>query len=129
MIDRLPAQWIAVHDHTETFFAAQFQRQALGREQNVPGQCLVVLGEVVEGAHMFFRDHQKMHGCLRGVVVEGHYLVVLVNDLRRDVPVNDLAKNTLSIHSGFSNVWTGLSVLMGDAPAQCFTVGRIQRGQ
>ena len=47
VIDGLPTQWIAIHDHAKALFATQFQGQTLGGEQNMPSQCLVVLGEVV----------------------------------------------------------------------------------
>ncbi|MCY1177436.1 hypothetical protein D9M73_177460 [compost metagenome] len=126
VIDSLPTQFIAVHDDAEAVFATQFLCQALGGEQDVPRQCLVVLGQVVQGANGFLRDHQEMYRCLWGNVVEGQNLVVLVNDLRRDFPVDDLGEQ--SIHSCFSVVWAGLSVPMESAPAQCFTAGRFNAG-
>ena len=42
VINGLPAQFIAVHDHTEAFFAAQFKCQTLRREQDVACQAFVL---------------------------------------------------------------------------------------
>lgn len=47
-----------------------------------------------------------MYRCLRGDIVEGQNLVVLVDDLGRDFPVDDLGKQ--SIHYGCSMRVIGL---------------------
>ncbi|MNI88160.1 hypothetical protein D3C73_1454280 [compost metagenome] len=54
------------------------------------GQALVLFGQVIERTDVFFRDDQKVHRRLGRDVVEGQNLVVLVDDLRRDFPVDDL---------------------------------------
>src|SRR5690349_18775128 len=66
VVDSLPTFFIAVHDNAETFFATQFQGQALGGEQDMSSQGLVVLGQVVQGTYRLLRDHQEVHRCLRG---------------------------------------------------------------
>ena len=76
--------------------------KALGGEQNVPGQRFIVFGQVVEGSHVLLGDHQEMHRCLGGNIVEGQYLVILVNDIRGYFSVDDLGEQ--SIHSCFSVV-------------------------
>ncbi|MNV89110.1 hypothetical protein D3C71_1833780 [compost metagenome] len=79
------------------------------------GQCLVVLGEVVEGTNRLFRDDQKMHGGLWGDVVEGQNLVILVNDLGRYFSVDDLGEQ--SIHSCFSMLMGRAECTEGDVLA------------
>lgn len=94
VIDSLPTFFITVHDNAKTFFTTQLHGKALGREQDVPGQCFVIFGQVVQGAHRLLRNHQKMYRCLWGDVVEGQDLVVLVNNLCRDFPVDDLGEQS-----------------------------------
>ncbi|MNH24130.1 hypothetical protein D3C79_840480 [compost metagenome] len=100
VVDRLSTQLVAVHDHAETFFTAQLFGQTLGGEQDMSCQPLVLFGQVIEGADRLFRDDQKMHRCLWGDIVEGQNLVVLVDDLGRDFPVDDLGEQ--SFHYGCS---------------------------
>ncbi len=38
-----------------------------------------------------------MHGCLWGDVVKGQYLIIFIDDLCRDFPIDDLGKQ--SVHS------------------------------
>src|SRR5450830_788579 len=105
VIDGLPTFFNAVHHHTKAFLAAQFQGQALGGEENMPGQGLVLFGQVIERAYGFFRNDQEMHRCLWGDIVEGQDLVILVNDLGGYFSVDDLGEQ--SIHSCFSIEWVG----------------------
>ena len=49
VVDGLPTLFIAVHDDPETLFTAQFQCQTLRGKQDMPGQCLVVFGQVIGG--------------------------------------------------------------------------------
>lgn len=60
VVDGLAAFGVAVHDDAEAFLAALFDGQALGGEQDMPGQGLVLFGQVVEGADVFLRDDQEM---------------------------------------------------------------------
>ena len=81
----------------EAFFAAQFKGQPLRREQDVSCQAFVLFGQVIQGTNGLFRDDQKMHGCLWGDIVESQYLIIFVDDLCRDFPIDDLGEQ--SIHS------------------------------
>ncbi|MNH40060.1 hypothetical protein D3C79_1013190 [compost metagenome] len=89
MVDGLAAFRVAVHDHAETFLAALFDSQALGGEQDVASQGLVFFGQVIEGANVLFRDDQKMYRCRGCNVLEGQDLVVFIDDICRDFPVDD----------------------------------------
>ncbi|KPX79892.1 hypothetical protein ALO59_200059 [Pseudomonas amygdali pv. mellea] len=97
VINGLSAQIIAVHDHAEAFFTTQFKGQTLRCEQDMPRQAFVFFGQIVQGPNGLFRDNQKMHGCLWGDVVKSQYLVIFVDDLRRNFPIDDLGKQ--SFHS------------------------------
>jgi hypothetical protein len=93
VIDRLATQVVAVHHDAKAFLATLLVGQALGGEENVAGERLVVLFvQVVEGGDMLLGDNQKMHWRLGRNVVEGNNLIVFVYLLRRDLPGHDLAK-------------------------------------
>lgn len=62
VIDGLAAHFIAVHHHSEAVLATLLLGQALCGEQDMSGQGLVVLGEVVEGADGFFGMTRKCTG-------------------------------------------------------------------
>lgn len=95
VIDGLPALRVAVHHHPEAVLAALLGGQALGGEEDVAGQSFVVFTKVVEGADVFFRDHQKVHRRGRADVVEGHDLIIFIKLARGDVPGDDLAEQTV----------------------------------
>ncbi len=127
VVDSLPTFFIAVHDNAETFFATQFLGQALGGKQDVSSQRLVVLGQVVQGAYRLFRDHQEVHRCLWRDVVEGQYLVVLVNDISRDFPGDDLGEQC--IPSCFIRCLSWPECTLGGCASPVFYRRAIQRGQ
>ncbi|MNH39010.1 hypothetical protein D3C79_1001220 [compost metagenome] len=89
MVDGLAAFRVAVHDHAEAFLAALLDGQALGGEQEVASQGLVLFGQVIEGTDVLFRDDQKMYWCRGGNVLEGQDLVIFIDDIRRYFPVDD----------------------------------------
>src|SRR3546814_10418861 len=93
------SDWSSDVCSSDLFFATQFERQALGSEQDMPGQAFVLLGQIIKRADRFLRDDQKMHRCLRGDVVECQNLIIFVNDLGWNLPIDDLGKQ--SIHSCF----------------------------
>ena len=95
VIDRLATLRVAVHHYPEAFLAALLNGQALGGEEDVAGQGFVVFAKVVEGADVFFRDHQKVHRRGRADVVEGHDLIIFIKLARGDVPGDDLAEQTV----------------------------------
>ena len=98
VIDRLATQGVAIHRHAEAFRATLLLRQALSGEEDMPGELLVIgLAEVVQGRDVLLGNDQKVHGRLRGDVMEGHDLIVLVEHLGRNVPGDDLAEQTIHV--------------------------------
>ena len=100
VIDRLPAEVVAVHGYTETVLAVQFACQALGREQDVSDQRTVGFGQIRQPGDVAFWNHQEMHGRLRRDIVECQDLVVFVECARGYFPGNDLAEQT--VHAFYS---------------------------
>ena len=99
----LSAQVIAVHHHPESLRAALLVGQALGGKENMPGQELVCLAQVIEGADVLLGDHQKMHRGLRPDIVEGDNLVIFIQLARGDVSGDDLAEQT--VHGSLLAWW------------------------
>lgn len=69
-----------------------------GGEQQVPEKRLVAAPGKPDSRDDPFRHHQNVQGGLGGNVAEGEALIVLVNDLRRDLPVTDFLKKCLVGH-------------------------------
>lgn len=92
VMHRLATQVIAIHYHAKTVVAALLLGQALGGEEDMPSQRLVRLAQVIEGADVCFRDHQKVHRCLRSDIVKGNHLVIFIKLARRYLTSDDLAK-------------------------------------
>ena len=92
VVHRLAAQVIAVHHHAKTFLTALLLSQTLRGKEHMPGQRLVGFAQVIEGADVFFRDHQKVHRCLRADIVKGNHLIIFIKLARRYFTSDDLAK-------------------------------------
>lgn len=57
VVDRLATQVVAVHDDPEAFLAALLFSEALGGEEDVASERLVVFfAQVVEGCDVLLRD-------------------------------------------------------------------------
>jgi len=104
VVNRLPAEIVAVHHQAETFLAALFAGQALGAVEQVPGQWLVAFLQVIEGGDVSFRDQQKVNGCLRRDIVKGDDLIVFIELARRNFTSDDLAEQT--VHGADSWRWS-----------------------
>ena len=61
----------------------------------MPHQFPIVFGDVVDGGDGFLGDDQKMDRRLRVDVTEREGEVVFVEDIRRDLAVDDLGENRL----------------------------------
>src|SRR3989344_4495212 len=59
------------------------------------GEQFVCLTQFMEGTDVFFRDNQKVHGCLRADIVKGNHLVIFIKLARRYFTSDDLAKQTV----------------------------------
>lgn len=63
VIDRLPAKVVAVHYDSKAILAALFFGQALRREEDVPGEHLVVLlAQVMQRGNVLFGMTRKWTG-------------------------------------------------------------------
>jgi hypothetical protein len=61
VIDRLATEVVAVHDDAKAVLATLLFGETLRREQDMAGECLVILlTQVVEGGDVFFWDDQKI---------------------------------------------------------------------
>src|SRR5690606_6373541 len=92
MTDRLPAVFVAIHDHPKPLAAALLRGEALGGEKNMAGQGSVVISQVIKGGDVSFRNDQKMHRRLWVDVMKGDHLVVFVENACRNLTGNDLAE-------------------------------------
>jgi hypothetical protein len=70
-------------------------RHACHDTRQPPEQGLILLGGVGETSHVLARDNQYVDGRLRIDVAEADRVVILVDDLRRNVPARDTAEETV----------------------------------
>ncbi len=93
MGDALAGMGSVVDDDTITcFFNALAPGYGSRREHQVPEKHGVFFSGLAKTRDDRSRDDQDMNRRLRIDIPDGHALVVLVNDLRRDLPVDDTLK-------------------------------------
>lgn len=96
VVDRLAPQVVAVHDYAEAFLATLLFGEALGREEDMTGERLIIfLAEVVQRRDVFLWDDQEMHRRLGSDVPEGDDLIVFIELVGGNVPRHDLAEQTI----------------------------------
>src|SRR6266511_943447 len=91
-----------------TFSVARQPASALPRElrrdaEQLPRERVVLRGEVVERRDVLARDDEQVHRRLRVDVLESHDVRVLMDELRGDLPLDDLAEQAVRhvvLHEG-----------------------------
>ena len=63
--------------------------------QYMARQLAVLSGQLQEAANVLFRDDQHMLGSLRLQITESNYLIILIDDIRRNLFLSYLAKDTI----------------------------------
>src|SRR5262249_6120116 len=79
---------------------SELGRQPRRHQVQVADQLAVVLGQLVVGGDHLARDDQHVNGSLRVDVVEGDAAVVLVDDLCRDLLLDDFQEDVVGHHGG-----------------------------
>src|SRR5690606_16720138 len=94
--DRLPCVLTAVHYHPVAALGkAHFFRQLGGHPVQVAHQLAVVFCNVIDGCDGLLRDDQQVNRRLRVDVAERQAEIVFVDDVCRDLAVDDLGENSL----------------------------------
>jgi hypothetical protein len=94
--DQLAGILVAIGDQPETLFiqavpAAEISGGLLHLAHNYK----VIFLYIKKGRNVFFRNKKEMYGRSRANVLKGQNTVVFINYFGRDLPLNDLAKNTI----------------------------------
>lgn len=93
MIDRLPTLAVAVEHQPEAPLRDAFLPGNLVRDQQeMPEQPIVVLSRIQKRREVSARNDQDMDRGLRMDVLEGHGLVILIDDLAGKFSCRDPAK-------------------------------------
>lgn len=93
MVDFLAAVAVTVDDQAiavvgKTFITRNFRRDGHHATQ----RQLVLRGDVVDGRNQDIGDNQNMGRRLRRNIAKGGNKLILINNIRRDLPANDFAK-------------------------------------
>jgi hypothetical protein len=100
VVNRLTTVIPSVDDGTKTVLS---QAQLIGDPWNgshdVTQERGVVDGRLYETGYMPFWDDKHVHGGGGIYIRERDELFVLINNLRRNFPLDDLAKNTVLLHT------------------------------
>ena len=94
VINRLATILVAVDHAAIALFGKSLRLRVSGRgEDQLADQQGVGFIEVVERGHGFARNEQDMRGRLAVDVAEGKDIVILVDDVGRNLAADDLLKN------------------------------------
>jgi hypothetical protein len=97
VVNGLAAVALAVDDKPRSFFsAAQFFCQLLGFIENLPQKAAVSRFQVHNARDMPFRDDEEMHRRLWVHIMKGKHIVILVDFLAGDFPLNNFTENTVT---------------------------------
>ena len=91
MIYRLAAFLSVVDDDSESGFESLLQRHLGRHDEQMADQRLVLGGRVAQLRDRLARDHEEVSGSLRTQITEGHALIILVQEFRRNLAASDLA--------------------------------------
>src|SRR5437867_1121872 len=83
------------HDSVAALAQALLLRHLRARNEQVSQESLILGTAILHGHYVRFRNDQRMDRCLGIDVVECQRLVVLINDLGRNRPLNNLTKETI----------------------------------
>jgi hypothetical protein len=87
-----------IHHRPVTVEQIQFAGKLRGNELQFSENRLIFGSRVVERREVFAWANQYVGGRLRADVFKREYLIVFVNDLGRNLPRRDLAKQAVSVH-------------------------------
>lgn len=96
MVDGLPAILAGVDHQSVAAVEAQLPGEAGGLRHHVGEQFAVVGGEIVHRGVVAGRDHQNVHRSLRVDVVESNHSLIAVNEVGRDLTVDDSTEQAFS---------------------------------
>ena len=99
MVHFLAAVAVAVDDQPIAIVGKTFIAGDLRRDGHHPAQRqLMFSGDVIYGRNQNIRDNQNMGGRLRGDVAKSGHKLILIDNIRRDLPANDFAENRFFCH-------------------------------
>jgi len=94
----LSSPFFAIKDQAVAIADAQLLGQPRGNQVQMTEHAPVFLGDIGMSPDGFAGDHQDVNRRLRVNIAKGQALLVFVNDVGRDFPVDDFLKEVVRHH-------------------------------
>ena len=94
VVDSLASIRSTVDDYPVAVVQSQFTSQVTDHQVTMPYQCLVLVFQRIKGRDFLAGNDEQVRRCLGLNIRESQAEVILIDDLRRNVTVNDSLENS-----------------------------------